>query len=222
MEVVKRNKITWEVRDEIGFVHFIDPPENRMDAIFFHELKELTTEIIPKFEVKAILISGYQRHFSAGADLDDLIKMINIEKNDSDTLLANYQSFRFFWELKIPVIATIKGVCIGSAMELALFCHFRICSEDAIFGLPESTFGLMPGVGGIPKTMVLAGKAKTIELVLKGNTFNAKDALNWNIVDAVFSKKTLMEKAIQLAELSLDNYRKYNKPAYLKSLKMPG
>lgn len=220
MEVVKRNKISWVVRDKIGFVHFIDPPENRMDAVFFHELKELATEIIPKSEVKAILISGYQRHFSAGADLDDLIKLIKVEKNDSDILLANYQSFRFFWELDIPVIAAIKGVCIGSAMELALFCHFRICSEEAIFGLPESTFGLIPGVGGIPKTIELAGKAKTIEIVLKGNTFNAQDALNWKIVDAIFPKKTLMEKAIQLAELSSNNYRKYNKPAHLKSLEM--
>ena len=123
--------------------------------------------------------------------------------------------------MNIPVIAAIKGVCIGSALELALHCHFRLCSENTILGLPESTFGLMPGVGGIPKLMDLAGKAKTIELVLNGITFNPEDALKWNIVDAVYPKKNLMDKAIELAKLASKNYRKYNKKDYLK-INKPG
>ena len=98
-----------------------------------------------------------------------------------------------------------------------MHCHFRLCSNDAIFSLPESSFGLIPGLGGIPRLRLLAGKAKAIELVLKGNTFNAADAVKWNIVDAVYPKKTLMDEAIQLAKRSMNNYRKYNKKDYLKS-----
>lgn len=218
MEIEVNKKLFWEVRDGIGYLKFIDPPQNSMNAIFFKELQSLTTMVIPESNVCAIIISGSGRHFSSGADLNDLVKLIREKKktDHSKTLLSNSQSFQFFSKLNIPVIAAIKGVCIGSALELALHCHFRFCSEDAILGLPESTFGLMPGVGGIPKMMELTGKAKTIELVLKGNTFDAKTALDRHIVDAVYPKKMLTEKAIELAKSAMKNYRKYNKKDYLQ------
>ena len=186
-------------------------------------MRALTSKVILESNVSAIILSGSGRHFSSGADLDELMNMIVEEKKGEqlNTLLSNYESFKYFSELNIPVIAVIKGVCIGSALELAMHCHFRLCSENIILGLPESTFGLMPGVGGIPKLMDLVGKAKTIELVLNGNTFNAEDALNWNLVDAVYSKKLLMDKAIQLAQIAKKGYRKYNKSDYIKLLNAP-
>ena len=220
MGVIAAKKISWEIRDGIGYLTFTDIPENRMDSLFFMELQAITTEIIPKSSISAIIISGDGRHFSSGADLKDLLQTIKNEKGEigSQALLSNYHSFKYFSDLNIPVIAAIKGVCIGSALELALHCHFRLCSLDAILGLPESSFGIIPGVGGIPKLLDIAGKARTIELVLKGSTFNAFDALKWNIVDAVYSKKELMGKAIQLARLTANNYRKYNKTDYLVNL----
>ncbi len=214
-EMPSTKKISWEVRDGIGFLSFIDVPENRMDSLFFQELETLTKITIPKSKAKAIIISGSGRHFSSGANLDDLFHEIENEKEEPGILFSNYQSFQFFNDLNIPVIAVIKGVCLGSALELAMHCHFRLCSNDAVFGLPESSFGLIPGLGGIPKLQQLTGKAKAIELVLKGNTFNASDALEWNIVDAVYTKKTLMDEAIHLGKGSMNNYRKYNKKDYL-------
>ena len=214
-------KIIWEIRDDIGYLTLTDTPENRMDSRFFKELQTITTEIIPKSNISAIIISGASRHFSSGADLEDLLQTIKNEKGKigSQALRSNYHSFKYLSDLNIPVIAAIKGVCIGSALELAMHCHFRLCSQEAILGLPESSFGLIPGVGGIPKLLKLSGKAKTIELVLKGNTFNASDALKWNIADAIYSKKELMGKAEQLTRLASANYRKYNKTDYLENLK---
>jgi enoyl-CoA hydratase/carnithine racemase len=216
-------KMAWEIRENIGYLSFIDSPENRMNTLFFEELHTLTTDIIPTSNVIAIIISGSGRHFSSGANLDDLLDLIHSENNGSNSkiLQSNYQSFQFFHELNIPVIAAIKGVCLGSALELALFCHIRICSHDAILGLPESGFGLLPGLGGIHNLMKLSGKAKAIELVLKGNTFNTSDALDWHIVDAVYPKKSLMNKAEQLAKLASANYRKYNKTDYLNTNNTP-
>jgi enoyl-CoA hydratase/carnithine racemase len=220
MGLIATKKIVWEVRDDIGYLTLTDTPENRMGSLFFKELQTITTEIIPKSNISAIIISGARRHFSSGADLKDLLQTIKNEerKTGSQALLSNYNSFKYLSDLNIPVIAAIKGVCIGSALELAMHCHFRLCSPDAILGLPESTFGLIPGVGGIPKLLKLSGKAKTIELVLKGNTFNASDALKWNIVDAVYPKNELMGKAEQLARLASANYRKYNKTDYLRDI----
>ena len=92
-----------------------------------------------------------------------------------------------------------------------MFCHFRISAEGAVLGLPESTYGLIPGIGGIQNLGALAGQAKAIELVLKGNTFSAEQALNWKIVDCIVPKKELMEVAIKLAGLSAPGYRNYLK-----------
>lgn len=213
-------KVSWEVRDEIGYVSFIDPPENRMDSAFFEEFGVIVNEFIPASIAKAIIISSSGRHFSSGAELEDLFRIIKQEKKD--VLISNYEMFLSLNQFKIPVIAAIKGVCIGSGLEVALHCHFRLCAEDAILGLPESSFGLIPGLGGISKLMELSGKAKAIELALKGNNFNAIDALKWHVVDDIYQKKIVVEKAIQLAMLSAENYRKYNKIDYLKRLKIEG
>lgn len=217
MEVIRKNKIIWEVKSEIGYLKLSNPPQNQMDDIFFNELRELIYNQIDKSHVKAIIVSGTERHFSAGADLNGLIRTLGSDskKENIDLLQSNYQLFRYFSKLSKPVIAAIRGVCLGSALELALHCHFRLCSPDSILGLPESTFDLIPGIGGIPSMMGLAGKSKTIELVLKGSTFNAQDALDWDIVDAIFPKDQLLDKAIELALSASENYRKYNKKEYL-------
>jgi len=211
-------KISWEVRDEIGYLSLVDPPENRMDSVFFEEFGVVVNEIIPASAAIALIIFGTGRHFSSGAELEDLFRIIKQEK--SDALISNFEMFHALNQLKIPVIAAIKGVCIGSGLELALHCHFRLCAEDAILGLPESSFGLIPGLGGISKLVEFSGKAKAIELVLKGSHFNATDALKWTVVDEVYPKKIIVEKATQLAKLCADNYRKYNKRNYLKHLKI--
>ena len=216
-ETPENKKIAWEIQDGIGYLSFVDPPENRMETLFFQELQLLTTSIIPKSKISAIIISGSGRHFSSGANLDDLLLEIEKEKSESGILFSNSQSLQFFSDLNIPVIAAIKGVCLGSALELALHCHFRLCATDAILGLPESGFNLIPGLGGIPKLNKLSGTAKTIELALKGNTFTASDALDWNIVDAVYPKKELVNQAVFLAKKAATNYRKYKKADYLET-----
>lgn len=217
-DAFKGNKISWEARDGMGFISFIDPPENRMDSVFFKEFENIIENCIPKNVVSAIIISGSERHFSSGAELEDLFRIIG--RKNSKTLSENFAMLKNLDELNIPVIAAIKGVCIGSALELAFHCHFRLCAEDAILGLPESSFDLIPGLGGISKLMEFSGKAKAMELVLKGNHFNAADALKWHVVDAVYHKKILIDKAIQLARLSADNYRKYNKSDYLQRMRI--
>ena len=224
-----RQHIDWKVESEIGFLQFNDPPGNAMTPEFYHQLKLLTSSAIPESKVKAIIITGSGRHFSSGADLNSLFETITKDScneisrstvSSPNTLSSNLKTFDFFRRLDIPVIAAIRGVCIGAALELAMFCHFRICAEGAVLGLPESTYELIPGIGGIQNLVALAGQAKAIELVLKGNTLSAKQALNWKIVDCVVPKKELMEIAIKLASLSAPGYRNYLKKDYLKQLEI--
>jgi len=242
--MINRQHIDWNVELEIGFLQFNNPPGNEMTPEFYNQLKLLTLSTIPESKVKAIIIAGSGRHFSSGADLNRLFEAITKESNDEiskptsrklpipiaigiigtgsnpNTLSSNLKTFDFFRQLDIPVIAAIRGVCIGAALEMAMFCHFRICAEGAVLGLPESTYGLIPGIGGIQNLVALAGQAKAMELVLKGNTLSAEQALNWKIVDCVVPKKELIEVAIKLAHLSAPEYRNYLKKDYLRQLEI--
>jgi enoyl-CoA hydratase len=216
---------------EEGVFHLIlnQPPANRMDMVFFDELLDIVTQVLPSIEAKAIVIYGEGRHFSSGADLPDLIS--NLKRNSTfdrdnsintypDFLAANVRAFQYFDRLSIPVVAAIRGVCLGSALELAMFCHIRLCAKGAVLGFPESTFGILPGCGGVQKVIRLSGKAKAMELLLKGNSFPAEEALEWNIVDGLLSRKDVIEKAIAFAKEIAPGYKRlYGKEDIKKLLK---
>ena len=106
----------------------------------------------------------------------------------------------FFKNLNIPVIAAIRGVCIGSALELALYCNIRICGENTVFGFPESTFNLMPGCGGTQNILKYTNTSKALEIMLRGNTFCAEEALKMKIVDKIVPKKEVVDIAIKIAK----------------------
>jgi enoyl-CoA hydratase/carnithine racemase len=167
--------------------------------------------------VTGIVIYGTGRHFSSGAILKDLIDSVRscsetgtADGAGSSRLLENLESFIFFENLDIPVIAAVRGVCLGSALELALFCHARICGSGAVLGLPEATFGLVPGCGGIQKINELAGRPRALELVLGGSSFTAEEALRWKIVDKIVPKKNIVPAAVTLIKSVAGNYNKFN------------
>ena len=118
--------------------------------------------------------------------------------------------------MKIPVISAIRGVCLGSALELAFFSHIRICGDGAIFALPETTFKLIPGCGGIQRIIQCAGLARGLEIILNGDNFNAQEALEWGIVHAVVPKKEVIDRALSLAENIVNNYNRIYIPEYIQ------
>ena len=121
----------------------------------------------------------------------------------------------FFEDAEIPVVAAIRGVCIGSAFEFALLCHFRICSEDAVFGLPESTFNLLPGLGGIRRITRLAGKATALELALRGRTFGAAEALKWDSSTGSYLNVRSGIASVSIIDSVATGYKKEKRSLYL-------
>ena len=186
--------LQWTIEHGIGRLTLNQPPSNTMTMDFFREMQTLVNSISSILDLKAIIISGNGRHYSSGADISELLSHV-----DNQAMLGNYRTFIMLEKLKIPVISAIRGVCLGSAFELALFSHFRICSEDAVLGLPESTFNLMPGIGGIHRVAALSGKAKAIEIVMRGITFSAADALEMGLVDAIVPKSEVLSLSIAFA-----------------------
>jgi enoyl-CoA hydratase len=216
------NTISFSLTDGIGHLELNRPPGNPMTGEFFSEFNEMVDEMRGIRGLNAIVISSRGRHFSSGADLEELLEQTIVSHEADESWLSlsekNYRSFLFFEEAEIPVIAAIRGVCIGSAFELALFTHFRFCGEDAVFGLPETTFNLMPGLGGIRKAAVLCGQAKALELVLRGNTFGAEEAKLNHLVDRIVPRRTVVDYAVAFARKIRKNYRKQKTSLYLQQI----
>jgi enoyl-CoA hydratase len=225
------NSFSFTLTNGLGHLVLNRPPGNPMTTGFFSELNLVVDELRTMKGLKSIVISSSGRHFSSGADLDGLIGLFSdISENDTGSagrknaefLEKNYRSFLFFEDAGIPVVSAIRGVCIGSAFELALFSHFRFCGEDAVFGLPETTFNLIPGIGGIPRMEALCGTAKTIELVMKGKTFGAEEAVRYNLVHGILPKRKVVDYALAFAGRIADGFRKEKMPLYIQKIQADG
>lgn len=212
--------IEWSVVDRIGHLVLNQPPSNKMSVELFAEMSMLKESILERRDLKAIIISGKGRHFSSGADLDELLRTISEQEETDLFLKQNYLSLQFLETLDIPVISAIRGVCLGSALELALFSHFRFCGEEALFGLPETTFNLIPGIGGIHRFAALAGKANAMDYILTGRTFDASTALSLGIVDRILPKKEVVAEAEAFARWLPEPYYWELRVVYLERYAM--
>lgn len=225
MKIPDYSTIHLSFEEGIGQLELNTPPSNTMTMEFFSEFASVLEFVRDQQVFRALIISGHGRHFSSGADVPVLLKEI-LEKARTDKkgrltkvpdfLSNNYKSLLILESFSIPVISAIRGVCLGSALELALFSHFRLCGEDAVFGLPEASFNLVPGLGGIYKLYCISGEALALERVLKGSTFTAQDALKYRIVDKLVPKKNLLPTAIDFARKVMQDFRIEKRALYIK------
>ncbi|RKF78586.1 putative enoyl-CoA hydratase, mitochondrial [Golovinomyces cichoracearum] len=134
-------------------------------------------------EVSAIILTGSQKAFAAGADIKE---MENLTFSEAYT-----KSFIEFWStfttsVKKPVIAAVSGHALGGGCELALMCDILYCTDSANFGQPEIKLGIIPGAGGSQRLSKAIGKSRAMELVLTGENFSGKDAANWGVAAKSF------------------------------------
>lgn len=197
--------------NQIGFLVLIRPPKNEMDAIFFAELSNFLKNILPGLKLKGLIVTGEGRHFSSGANVTELAEFV--QKKEFSYFENNINYLQSISLCPFPVVALINGLCLGSAFELTLACHYRIASHNALFAFPEITFNLMPGCGGTFFLPKLIGKNKSIDLILSGRSVLADEALKLGIIDILTDKKNITETALQLIT-KLDNVhgQRYENP----------
>jgi enoyl-CoA hydratase/carnithine racemase len=200
MQIINQSNapLLFEQNGSIGYLILNAPPKNEMNAAFFETLSRLSEQVLPKFSLKGLIIYGRGRHFSSGADINGLRDQVRSE--NINFFYHNVSNMLKLNDLPFPVIAAITGSCFGSALELALICHYRIAAERAVFAFPEVTFDLMPGLGGTIFLPQIVGKAKAIELLLSGRTLLADEALQIGLVDRVVNKNDLIDKAEMLIQ----------------------
>lgn len=191
------------IDNSIAFCELCSPPGNVMNNAFFESFRALTGSFSRYAAcVHGMVVYGRGRHFSSGADVDE-IKSIAAgwpEAPTSELFLKNHTAFESLAQLAFPVVAAISGCCLGAGLELALACHYRIGVPNAVFALPEATFGLMPGCGGTVRLPALVGEAAAIELTLSGRIMCADEALACGLLDLVVEKKALLPTALRLID----------------------
>jgi len=197
---VELSTVQFKVSEEIAYLTLNRSPKNVMDSLFFKEFTWLAAKVLPDLNVKGLIIQGSGRHFSSGTEIPELIAdAITKHKGSRQRLFSkNAASFHKLTSLTYPVVAAVRGCCIGSGMELALVCHFRLSSPNALFGLPEAQFGLMPGCGGTIRLQELIGRRKAIELILTGRSLLAEEALACGIVDQIVANNKILRTAENL------------------------
>lgn len=185
---------------DIFYLELCAPPGNITDRLFFHELAEIIPELERCSSAQGCIIYGQGRHFSSGADIDELKLHIQQPNNRIVTESLEHSTYLFnrLANLPYPVVAAINGCCMGSGLELALACHYRIAVKNALFSLPETTFSLMPGCGGTVRLPKLIGVARAIEMILTGEPVLTEEAFKTGLIDSIVSKKELLTKAEQL------------------------
>src|SRR5215831_1205509 len=173
--------------------------KNSLNAQMRTEMETLLHELARKAGIRAVIITGGDEVFCAGADIGEIERTSSAE--------AAYQHSREFQilfdlveSLPQPVIAAVSGWALGGGCELALAADFRIASETACFGLPEIKIGAFPGGGGTQRLPRLIGVAKAKEMILTGEPITAEQALASGLVMMVVEKGRLLESAQQLAE----------------------
>ena len=196
----KMEGITVERKGNIAILK-VDIPQSRnaLSVPIVEYMDKLVDQVIADKDIHCmILTGGGEKSFIAGADINNLIKMSPEEARYS--IEVGHKLFSKIEMMDIPTIAAINGYCLGGGLEIAMCCDIRICSENAKFGLPEITIGMIPGWGGTLRLQRLIGQSRAKSMILRGNMINAKQAIDYGLIMESYKDiPTLMEKAEELA-----------------------
>lgn len=171
---------------------------NALNEATIAELSEAINVLNEDNSLKGALLTGSgEKAFVAGADIKEFAAF-NAEQGKQ--LAANGQEILFnkIEKSAKPVIACVNGYALGGGCELAMACHLRIASDNAQFGLPEVTLGLIPGYGGTQRLMQLVGKGRALEMLMTASMVKAIDAERFGLVNYVVSADELLDKGRSL------------------------
>ena len=197
--------IKTKVEKLIGYL-IIDRPEslNAMNNQVLDELTIKVNELISDSDVRVIIISGAgDKAFIAGADIK-LMQSMNKQKALNFAKKGHLLTSLIENSNK-PIIAAVNGYAFGGGSELALSCHIRIASEDAIFAQPEVKIGLLPGWGGTQRLPRIVGKGIANEIILTGMNISAGRAYEIGLVNKVVKKDDLISNCNEIAEAIIRN-----------------
>ena len=178
----------------------------RLTRAVLAELAELLETVDRSSTFRGVVIAGNQRSFPTGAEISEVTA---VEGFEARRLAETGQAlFRGIERFPVPVVAAIRGFCLGGGLDLALACHGRVASYEACFGYPGTTLGLMTGWGGNERLPRVVGKSAALQVLLTGERIPATQALSMGLVDRLEPAVDLIETAACLVERLSERFRK--------------
>ncbi|MGN6463986.1 MAG: enoyl-CoA hydratase [Rhizobiaceae bacterium] len=188
--------ILTETRGKVGLITLNRPKAlNALNSTVLAEVLAALNAFEADAGIGAIVITGSEKAFAAGADIKEMQPKAFAE--------AYMEDFFAGWEgltrVRKPIIAAVAGYALGGGCELAMMCDFILAADSAKFGQPEITLGVMPGMGGSQRLTRFVGKSKAMEMCLTGRMMDAEEAERSGLVSRIVPAAHLVEEALKVA-----------------------
>jgi enoyl-CoA hydratase len=193
-----------ETRGKVGLITLNRPKAlNALNGQILSELLEATAAFDADPAIMAMVLTGSEKAFAAGADIKEMQAQSYADMYLSD----HFVQWEAFTRVRKPIVAAVAGYALGGGCELAMMCDIVIAAETAKFGQPEITLGVIPGMGGSQRLTRVVGKAKAMDMVLTGRMMDAAEAERSGLVSRVVPAGDLVDEALKvaarIAEMSL-------------------
>lgn len=197
--------ILTETRGKVGIIRLNRPAAlNALNGQLMDELGDAVNGFEKNPAIGAMVITGNEKAFAAGADIKVMKDATYMDVYMGDFITANWERVT---SARKPIIAAVSGYALGGGCELAMMCDFILAADTAKFGQPEINLGTIPGAGGTQRLTRFVGKSKAMEMVLTGRMIDAVEAERSGLVSRIVPAADLVEEAIKtaqkIAELSL-------------------
>ncbi|MDQ4215729.1 enoyl-CoA hydratase-related protein [Microbacterium sp. ASV81] len=189
--------ILTEQRGRVGWITLNRPQAlNALNSQVAAEVTAAATAFDVDEGIGAIVVTGSEKAFAAGADIKEMEAMSAAEMTATD----HFGAWRDFAAVRTPVIAAVSGFALGGGCELAMMCDIILAADTAKFGQPEVNLGVIPGMGGTQRLIRAVGYYKAAELILSGRIMGAEEAERAGLVSRIVPAADLLAEASTLAE----------------------
>ena len=185
-----------ETRDRVGLIRLNRPKAlNALNDKLMDELGAALLEFDADDGIGAVVITGNDKAFAAGADIGAMSAWSYMDVFKSDYITRNWETIR---RIRKPIIAAVSGFALGGGCELAMMCDIIVAADSAKFGQPEIKLGIIPGAGGTQRLPRAVGKAKAMDLVLSARMMDAAEAERAGLVSRVVPAADLLDETLKI------------------------
>ncbi|KAG8464206.1 hypothetical protein KFE25_003269 [Diacronema lutheri] len=187
--------ILFERRGAVGLITLNRPKVNALSSTLVAEVARCAASADADPDVGALVITGNDKFFAAGADIAEMSTKSYMEIYRA----AMFSELEGLGKVRKPIVAAVNGYALGGGCELAMACDFIIAGDTAVFGQPEIKLGTIPGLGGTQRFTRALGKARAMELVLTGDTLSAEEAVARGLASRMVPAASLLDEALASA-----------------------
>ncbi|MEO0999367.1 MAG: enoyl-CoA hydratase [Pseudomonadota bacterium] len=186
-----------EIEDHVGLIRLNRPDAlNALNSALLLELGAALAEMDANDKVRAIVLTGSEKAFAAGADVKEMSEKSFVDMFGQDFFTRETEQLL---RTRKPIIAAVSGYALGGGCELAMMCDFIIAADTAKFGQPEINLGVIAGIGGTQRLTRFVGKSKAMDMHLTGRNMDAEEAERTGLVSRVVPAKDLLTEARAVA-----------------------